>query len=200
MKRGAFFLSVVSFCGALALFLWLASFLNFVHVVRGYARFDDAFSDTQAIVVLTGGSDRTSAGIELLRQNKGKKLLISGVFPGVDVKSFSASRALSQEMAACCVVLGRTARDTRGNAREARAFMEAEGFSSLRLVTAHYHMPRSLLLFRAEMPDVTIVPYPVFPAGVDWSSWWLNPRALSLLVFEHSKYSFERFLRKQGPS
>ena len=44
-----------------------------------------------------------------------------------------------------------------------RSGCESEGFHSLRLVTASYHMPRSMLEFARAMPDIAIVPNPVFP-------------------------------------
>ena len=46
---------------------------------------------------------------------------------------------------------------------ETAQWMASEGFHSLRLVTASYHMPRSLLEFSRAMPDIGIMPNPVFP-------------------------------------
>ncbi len=52
--------------------------------------------------------------------------------------------------------------------------MDARGglFHSLRLVTANYHMPRSLLEFARAMPDIEIVPHPVFPEISRGPHWW----------------------------
>jgi len=55
------------------------------------------------------------------------------------------------------------------------------------LVTAGYHMPRSLRLFHSLMPEVTLVPYPVEPPNVDLSKWW-QPHTLHLLHNEFLKY------------
>ena len=38
----------------------------------------------------------------------------------------------------------------------------SEGYQSLRLVTASYHMPRSIQEFHHHMPQVRIVPHAVF--------------------------------------
>src|SRR3546814_14678895 len=62
----------------------------------------------------------------------------------------------------CSSDLGYEADNTRGNAVETAAWMKDQDFTSLRLVTATYHMPRSLLEFRRPMPDIEIVPHPVF--------------------------------------
>src|SRR3546814_80724 len=90
--------------------------------------------------------------------------------------------------ATCCITLGRAATDTMGNAEEAAKWMRERGFHSLRLVTAHYHMPRSQRLFVHAMPEVTIVPHPVFPAAVRADSWWRWPGTTRLLTQEYVKY------------
>ncbi len=72
--------------------------------------------------------------------------------------------------------------------------MEAEGFTSLRLVTAAYHMPRSLLLFRQAMPAMEILPHPVFPAGFHQEDWYLWPGSSALILSEYSKYLAARLL------
>ena len=64
----------------------------------------------------------------------------------------------------------------------------SEGYRSLRLVTAWYHMPRSLLEFERAMPEISIIAHPVFPAEARperWSAWH---RAASLLLGEYIKY------------
>src|SRR5262249_54010933 len=83
---------------------------------------------------------------------------------------------------------GHEAADTAGNAAETEAWMEHEGFHSLRLVTASYHMQRSLLEFHRAMPEMTIVPHPVFPEGFMRSTWWAWPGTLTLIVSEYHKY------------
>ena len=88
----------------------------------------------------------------------------------------------------CCVALGYEADDTEGNATETAAWMKTQKFKSLRLVTANYHMPRSLIEFRHAMPDIEIVPHPVFPETFKQDDWWLWPGSAALLAREYSKY------------
>lgn len=143
---------------------------------------------TDAIVVLTGGSDRLAVALDLLSADKARKLFVSGVYRGVDVRQLLDLSQHSPEDLSCCVVLGYEADNTRGNADETAAWMKAEGFTSLRLVTATYHMPRSLLEFRRTMPDVEIVPHPVFTDAFKRDDWWLWPGSSSLLISEYTKY------------
>jgi uncharacterized SAM-binding protein YcdF (DUF218 family) len=53
-------------------------------------------------------------------------------------------------------------------------------------------MPRSLLEFRRRMPDVKIVPHPVFPDHVKQDEWWRWPGSTHLLVGEYGKYLVAR--------
>ena len=66
--------------------------------------------------------------------------------------------------------------------------MAAEGITSLRLVTASYHMPRSRVEFRRAMPTVRLIAHPVFPSNVRIDEWWRWPGTTSLLIGEYSKY------------
>ena len=143
---------------------------------------------TDAIVVLTGGSDRLGVALDLLSADRGQKLFVSGVYRGVDVRQLLDLSQHSPEDLSCCVVLGYEADNTRGNAVETAAWMEEQGFTSLRLVTATYHMPRSLLEFRRLMPDIEIIPHPVFPEHFKSDDWWLWPGSSLLLITEYTKY------------
>jgi uncharacterized SAM-binding protein YcdF (DUF218 family) len=143
---------------------------------------------TDAIVVLTGGSERLAAGLDLLGQGLAQKLLVSGVPRGVGIADLVAGTGVSPETVACCVALGHNADNTIENAEETSAWLAAEGFRSLRLVTATYHMRRSLVVFYRAMPGVRIVPHPVYPAGFKEREWWRWPGTLSLTVSEYNKY------------
>lgn len=143
-----------------------------------------------AVVVLTGGSNRLQTGFDLLSQSRGKKLFISGVYQGVEVREL-LSQWKSQRNKSdidCCVILGFEADDTAGNADETAAWMKAEGYRSFYLVTAHYHMKRALLEMRRAAPDLKIRPWPVVPEGLDINNWWRSSPTRSLIIREYSKY------------
>ena len=107
---------------------------------------------------------------------------------GVVVGELLRSARQEPDEVECCIVLGHGADDTVGNARETARWMAQEGYRSLRLVTANYHMRRSLLEFRRAMPGVEIVPHPVFPGHVKQRNWWRWPGSASLNIGEYSKY------------
>jgi uncharacterized SAM-binding protein YcdF (DUF218 family) len=150
----------------------------------------DPDEPTDAIVVLTGGRLRLESGLRLLFAGKAKKLFVSGVHPGVEILELlrAAHQPLDLDNATCCIELGHSADNTVGNARETAAWMKAHDFHSLRLVTANYHMARSLVEFARAMPDVEIVPNPVFPEILEARDWWRSPAAINLVVVEYNKY------------
>jgi uncharacterized SAM-binding protein YcdF (DUF218 family) len=182
--------------GIVLFVLWIIGLLWFATVLPREA--GSAKRRTDAIVVLTGGSERLSQGLDLLAEQRARKLFISGVYRGVDMAELFRVRQQSPDEFACCVILGHDADDTRGNAMETAAWIREQGFGSLRLVTANYHMPRSLLEFRHAMPDIEIVPHPVFPENFKQDEWWLWPRSASLVASEYSKYLIA-FLRTTVP-
>lgn len=174
----------------IAVLVWLAGLMTFVTRVEALAEpaIGPDLAITDAVVVLTGGSDRVSTGLALLKAGKGKKLFISGVHVGLTLDNVLGSQPVAKDLRACCIMLGHAAESTLGNADETRIWLEMEDAHSLRLVTANYHMPRSLLIFRAAMPDMAIIPHPVAPESVKFDAWWTHPGTASLLVTEYNKY------------
>jgi uncharacterized SAM-binding protein YcdF (DUF218 family) len=148
----------------------------------------DATSETDAIVVLTGGSQRLTSAFELMAAHRARWLLVSGVNRETDLARLPGATSLSADELACCVVLGHDADDTIGNATETAGFARSHAIASLRLVTSSYHMPRSLLELKRALPGVRIVEHPVFPAGFRQDDWWRWPGSASLVVLEYNKY------------
>ena len=149
---------------------------------------EDTATTTDAIVVLTGGSQRVQSGLQLLTAGKAKKLFVSGVYHGTDVTALLHAQRQSPDAVQCCIVLGHSADNTYGNALETAAWMRQEGYRSLRLVTASYHMRRALLEFERAMPEARIIPHPVFPDAVRRERWWAWPGTLDLIIGEYDKY------------
>jgi uncharacterized SAM-binding protein YcdF (DUF218 family) len=143
---------------------------------------------TDAIVVLTGGSGRLRTGLQLLAEGRARKLFVSGVYDGVEVQELLRLSRQSPSEVECCITLGYSADNTIGNAYETADWIREQGFASLRLVTANYHMRRSLLEFRMAAPDIEVVPHPVASPNVHLADWWLWPGTANLLVNEYNKY------------
>ncbi len=166
--------------------LWLCGLVWFADTMP--TEIVDAATPTDAIVVLTGGSQRFDAGLDLLAAGKAKKLFVSGVHQGVEIADLLHLAHRAPDWLACCIVLGHAADSTVGNALETAAWMRREGYRSLRLVTAGYHMRRSLFEFSRAMPEMQIIANPVFPEQVKQANWWAWPGTAMLIVGEYDKY------------
>jgi uncharacterized SAM-binding protein YcdF (DUF218 family) len=149
----------------------------------------DPDKPTDAIVVLTGGSQRLETGLAALEAGKARKLFVSGVHPGVSAADMFRGDPAASPLLACCIVLGHAADNTVGNAVETADWLRAEGYHSLRLVTANYHMRRALLEFRRVLPSgLVILPDPVYPEAAKHGQIWPWRGTARVIVVEYLKY------------
>jgi len=140
------------------------------------------------IVVLTGGDARIAHAARLLDAGYAARMLISGVNRKVGRDDIQRLTKLSDDRFECCVDIGYAAHDTIGNADETREWVERRGFKRLILVTASYHMPRSLAELGRALPDVTVIPHPVVPKRFRTEGWWLHLGTTRILVSEYVKF------------
>jgi uncharacterized SAM-binding protein YcdF (DUF218 family) len=178
----------IGFAFRVATALFVLAVLGFPIFVWSLPRASADPGDADAIVALTGGEGRLAAGLELLELGKGERLLISGVHSGTTRGELFAAVGQLPQRAACCVDLGRGAENTIGNAGETAVWANRHGYRSVIVVTASYHMPRSLMELRAVMPETRLVPYAVFPDRVRLSEWWSDPETTGVLVGEYVKF------------
>lgn len=144
--------------------------------------------NADGIVVLTGGSSRIADALELLGTGHGKRLLISGVHRATTAREIARLMPAYRPLFSCCVDLDRSAVNTVGNALETRRWVTDRGFRSLIVVTSSYHMPRSMAELGRQLPDVTLVPFPVVTEKLKTDAWWASPATARLLVSEYLKY------------
>ena len=179
-----FFLKLLSF-GVLVVVVWGYGLFKFADAIP--AAVADATTRTDGIVVLTGGSRRLGEGLDLLSRGLAEKLFVSGVYQGVDVRKLLSIVKRKPEDLETMINIG-IATNTTGNAAETMDWMVKQKYASLRLVTAAYHMPRSLLEFTNAMSAITLIPHPVFPENVKQARWWAWPGTASLVISEYNKY------------
>ena len=124
-----------------AVSVWVILFLLFF-LTTVYFKYTP-LKPAEAIIVLTGGKDdRILQGIELLSQNYGQRLFISGV--NKIVKPHEILKDAPDQLHPL-IDLGYMAQDTHTNALEVFHWIQKNKIQTIILVTSFYHMPRSLL-------------------------------------------------------
>lgn len=105
-------------------------------------------AQTDAAVVITGGTGRIEYAMDVLEQGKAKRLLIAGADPLVRKRDLVDRFGAKNQLVRCCVDLGSESVDTRSNAEEAQRWLAKHKFESVRLITNDWHMRRAGYEFR----------------------------------------------------
>jgi uncharacterized SAM-binding protein YcdF (DUF218 family) len=140
------------------------------------------------IVVLTGAAARIPDAIELLADERGKRLLISGVYRATRSREIARITPLYSKYFACCIDLDRSALNTFGNALQAKRWAHEHNFNSLIIVTSNWHMPRAMAELEHQLPEVKLISYPVISEKLKDDLWWSNLTTARLLFAEYLKY------------
>ena len=172
--------------GATGIILLAVGFGWFIFNIAG----DEVTLDTKAdgIVALTGAAARIPDAIELLATDRGKRLLITGVHRATSSKEIARLTPLYSKYFTCCIDLDRSALNTFGNALETKRWARAHNFNSLIVVTSNWHMPRAMAELAHQLPDVTLIAYPVISEKVKTEPWWSNLDTARFLFAEYLKY------------
>jgi uncharacterized SAM-binding protein YcdF (DUF218 family) len=172
--------------GATGIILLAVGFGWFIFNIAG----DEVTLDTKAdgIVALTGAAARIPDAIELLATDRGKRLLITGVHRATSSKEIARLTPLYSRYFTCCIDLDRSALNTFGNALETKRWARAHNFNSLIVVTSNWHMPRAMAELAHQLPDVTLIAYPVISEKVKTEPWWTNLDTARFLFAEYLKY------------
>jgi len=183
--------------GATGLILLAGGFVRFVSSIAS----DEVSLESRAdgIVALTGAAGRIPDAIELLATERGKRLLITGVHRATSSREIARITPLYSKYFSCCIDLDRSALNTFGNALETRRWARENNFNSLIVVTSNWHMPRAMAELAHQLPDVTLIAYPVISEKVKTEPWWSNTDTARLLLAEYSKYLFALMRMRLDP-
>jgi uncharacterized SAM-binding protein YcdF (DUF218 family) len=140
--------------------------------------------------VLTGAASRIPDAIELLAAERGKRLLITGVYRATNAREIARLTPLYSKFFTCCIDLDKSALNTFGNALETKRWAREHNFNSLIVVTSSWHMPRAMAELAHQLPDATLIPYPVISDKVKSEPWWSSPEMARFFLEEYLKYLF----------
>lgn len=169
----------IAICG-----LWLLGLFIFIDSIPGTPPQGSA----DAIIVFTGGPDRIKVAETLFRDKRAWYLLISGVHPSVQLHELiTVSDADMQR-----ITMDTLSYDTITNVAESSKWIQKWKFQRIFLVTAHYHLPRVMVLFKKRLPTIAIMPYPVITQEFKTPYWWLVPATLIKFMREFHKFLWEQ--------
>jgi uncharacterized SAM-binding protein YcdF (DUF218 family) len=174
--------------GAVAVLVLTVGFLWFAFNIPDEGALTDRKAD--GIVVLTGAASRIPDAIELLAADRGKRLLITGVHRATSATEIARLTPLYSKYFTCCIDLDRSALNTFGNALETKRWARDHNFNSLLVVTSNWHMPRAMAELAHQLPEVTLIAYPVMSEKVKTEPWWSNIETARFLFAEYLKYLF----------
>jgi uncharacterized SAM-binding protein YcdF (DUF218 family) len=158
------------------LLLWFGGFIWFLRAVQETAADANA---ADAIVVLTGGTERVETGFRLLEEGAAPRLFVSGVHPETRLVDLARGAGVDPARLAGRVELG--------HAVEIAAWAKQRDIATIRLVTAGYHMPRARAELRRAMPGLLVQAHPVTPARLRADGAFWQPRNWGLLLGEYMK-------------
>lgn len=183
MKRRVAVLGIIMI--ALTSFaIWGIGFITFCDLVKNT---DTArqLMKTDAIVILTGGSDRINAGLDMMKAGMSEQVFISGVNEKVTLKEIlSLWPEYDGSDLRCCITLDYAAQDTKDNAVEALKWVRTHHVQSFRLVTSDYHIMRALMEFTRLMPENGIFPSPVTSTPAEYAA---KGGYMKLMIGEYHK-------------
>lgn len=174
----------VSFIYIIGFFIFLFS----LHSKRYVAMIDRQAEKLDAVIVLTGGSGRVPMGLKLLEKKRADLLFISGLYTEDSLDYYNKLLNEYKNIDEKQIYFDTVATTTIENAIEIYKWTLEHKISSAYIITSYYHMPRSMYWLKTYIPNVKMVPYPVFPELYKKHKWFNSPRIFSLIFFEYNKY------------
>ena len=178
----------------------------------------DPMPTADAILVLGGGTapqlaprpwvevseqgDRSLYGSRLYTQGRAPKLVLSGGRISWRGSSGSSEAedmkqiAMAMNVAAGDILLEGDSLNTRHNAVNTKALLDAESIETVLLVTSALHMPRSVAIFKKLGIDVIPAPTDYFSPTENRGDVTIEGRILSLLPDAGATHNFTRALKE----
>lgn len=175
--------------------LWMLGFFIFHHNIKqswNEIKQNPSLQEkTDAIVVLTGGSERIRTAFHLLKNEYSDRLFISGVNDKVTLPELFALHKISKEdffKMTRKVEAGFAAKNTIENAKEIASWINKNNdIKTVRVITSNYHIDRAMIEINNQLADITFIAHPVIPINVRIDKWWKFSSSRNLIIAEYNK-------------
>ena len=169
--------------------LVIVHFTYYLSQIPNTANRNNAFINTDGIVVLTGDKNRISEGINILKKSSSQRLLISGVNKKISnsvIKSLYANDTETRQLFNCCIHFDKISKNTFENSRETYFWARDQNLKTLLIVTSYYHIPRVKLEFSRFFQKDSLYYKSVKVAKDDESD--ISIEIIRKIIFEYIKY------------
>ncbi|MEG8099189.1 YdcF family protein [Candidatus Liberibacter brunswickensis] len=170
---------------SMCLMFFIIGFISFINCVQRMRIPNHPL--VNAIVVLTGEKIRIEKSFELLENNIGSKVFISGVHHSVSKDILIKKIPIKKDLAECCIDIGYKALNTSGNATEISEWAKKHNFHHVLIVTHDYHIIRTFLELNRVNNTINFIPYPIISPSVQNNNLILNMRMLIIIFIEYLK-------------
>ena len=144
-----------------SLIIILVDIYDFYTFINKQTNKINTYRGIDAIIVFTGGENRVQSGIDLISNNVGKRLFISGVNPDTNIFDISEQILSDEDLLNCCIDLGKKANNTIENAIESIDWIKNNNYKNVIIVTSNYHMKRSLFILKNFDRSINFIPHNV---------------------------------------
>lgn len=151
----------------------------------------NTYRGIDAIIVFTGGENRVQSGIDLISNNVGKRLFISGVNPDTNIFDISEQILSDEDLLNCCIDLGKKANNTIENAIESIDWIKNNNYKNVIIVTSNYHMKRSLFILKNFDRSINFIPHNVQSKFLQNKNITIYAK-MKTIISEYSKLTYTR--------
>ena len=157
--------------------------------IGDYLTPSDQLQKSDAIVVLSGGADRTEWGIKLFKDGWAPKILFSGAAADKTGPSNAAAMrttALEEGVPANAILVETKATDTYENGTLSQPILDNIGARKIIIVTSPYHQRRAYEIFKEVFKNepITILNSPSGYSAWSAESWWQKSASFDITVSE----------------
>ena len=162
------------------------NYIVFSHINNGNDYKAEIKDKVWGVVALTGGRNRIAKAIEFYMENKGGRMLISGVSKGTSLDMILKRDDIDIKLDKV-IDLGDVAVDTVGNAKEVKEWSDKYNIDNVYVVTSFYHIPRAKLEINRYNEEKNIK-YIASSSDFVKKKWWNNYNSFCFLMKEYVKF------------